>query len=426
MSNRRRLLLSTLALPLLPGLARASILQPSSGNQTRSLQSAISAAGEKGGVVQLGPGTFETSVLTIKNDVSIIGIPGATHLHAPAGGKIFSIRQAKSVTIQGISFSAVGEKGNILTAEGIPWLDVEDCTFAGGEAGMRVASCAGRIANNRFQFHDKIAVQSIDSRGFRISGNRISDIGNAGIQVWQSNAGEDGTIITENHISRIASKDGGNGQNGNGINVFKAGNVTVDNNRISDCAFSGIRNNSGPNGVITGNSISRCNEVALFVEFSHEGSVVADNLIETVAHGISIANSDVGGRLTQCTGNVIRNIKGVDPIGIPLGGGILADADIIIANNMIDKADLYGIRLGWGPYGRNMQAANNIMMDCRRGIEFSAVAKGPYIITDNIISGATEGAIVGMDHDKVITSDFGKGTEVAPDFAQIAGNVIRS
>ena len=426
MLTRRSLLLSAGGLPLFSISSRANVLQARDGDQTRELQRAIADADRRGGVVQLGPGRFETSVLTIKNDVSIIGVPGATHLHAPAGGKIFSIRQAKSVTIQGVSFSAVGEKGNILTAEGIPWLAIEDCSFAGGEAGMRVASCAGRIANNQFQFHEKIAIQSIDSKGFRITGNRISDIGNSGIQVWQTNAGEDGSLITENHISRIASKDGGNGQNGNGINVFKAGNVTVANNRISDCAFSGIRNNSGPNGVITGNSISRCNEVALFVEFSHEGSVVSDNMIETVAHGISIANSDVGGRLTQCTGNVIRNIKGVDPIGIPLGGGILADADIIIANNMIDKADLYGIRLGWGPYGRNMQAANNIMMECRRGIEFSAVAKGPYIISDNIISGATEGAIVGMDHDKVITSDFGKSTEAAPDFAQIAGNVIRS
>jgi uncharacterized secreted repeat protein (TIGR03808 family) len=325
-----------------------------------------------------------------------------------------------------LSLRAKGSQGNILSADGIERLVVQDCDFSGGEAGMRVATSGGRIGGNKFQFHEKIGVQSIDSKGFSISENRISDIGNCGIQVWQTNAGEDGSLVTENHISRVASKDGGDGQNGNGINIYKAGNVTVANNRISDCAFSGIRNNSGPNCVITGNSISRCNEVALFVEFNHEGSVVADNLIESVAHGISIVNLDVGGRLSQCTGNVIRNVKGVDPVGVPLGGGILVEADTVVANNLVDKADLYGIRLGWGPYGRNLQASNNILMDCRRGIEFSAVAKGPYIIANNIISGAKAGNIFGMDHDTTVTTDLMSPGAQIPAMVSMTGNMIRN
>ncbi len=123
--------------------------------------------------------------------------------------------------------------------------------------------------------------------------------------------------------------------------------------------------------------ISRCNEVALFVEFNHDGSVVADNIIDTAAHGIKIVNFDVGGRLSQCTGNVVRNMTGYDAEGLPLSGGILCDADVIVANNLVDVAKEFGIRLGWGPYGRNLQASNNTLMACKRGIEFSLGQRWP-------------------------------------------------
>jgi uncharacterized secreted repeat protein (TIGR03808 family) len=377
-------------------------------------------------VVHLGAGTFNVSVLTIKRNVTVIGAPGATKLFAPTGGKIFSIRLSTHVVLQGLGLAAKGTTGNILTAEGIERLIVEGCDFSGGEAGMRIASCGGRVVGNRFQFHEDVGLQSIDSKGISISGNRVSDVGNCGIQVWQTEPREDGSIITENHVSRIAAKSGGNGQNGNGINIFKAGNVTVSNNRITDCAFTGIRNNSGANSIISANSISRCNEVALFVEFNHDGSVVADNIIDTASQGIEIVNFDVGGRLSQCTGNVLRNLTGVDPEGLPLGGGILCDADVIVANNLVDVAKNYGIRLGWGPYGRNLQASNNTLIACRRGIEFSIAGEGPYNITNNIISGATLGAVVGMDHLQPVTTDLAVVGAKLPPNVNLSGNMIKN
>jgi uncharacterized secreted repeat protein (TIGR03808 family) len=426
MLSRRSFVLSAPTLPLFTLMVRADSLLPSGGDDTQRLQSKIDSAQKTGGVVQLGAGTFNVNTLTIHGDVSIIGTPGATRLVAAKRGGIFSIASSKQVVLQGLGLMVKGARGTALVAKGVDRLIVENCNISGGEAGMRINACGGSIVANQFQFHDDVGLQSIDSQDMHISGNRVSDIGNCGIQVWQTERREDGSIITENHISRIDVKGGGNGQNGNGINVFKAGNVTIANNRISDCAFTGIRNNSGENSIITGNSISRCNEVALFVEFNHDGSVVADNIIDTAAQGIEIVNWDVGGRLSQCTGNVCRNLTGVDPEGLPLGGGILCEADVIVANNLIDVAKNYGIRLGWGPYGRNLQASNNTIMGCSRGIEFSLAAPGPYIVTNNIISGAALGAIVGMDHREPITGDLAAVGAKLPPHASVAGNMVKS
>ena len=85
----------------------------------------------------------------------------------------------------------------------------------------------------------------------------MRDCGDNAILVWRSAVGEDGTIITANRIERITAKSGGSGQNGNGINVFRAGSVMVSNNRITDCAFSAIRSNSGSNCQMIGNSCAR-------------------------------------------------------------------------------------------------------------------------------------------------------------------------
>lgn len=425
MISRRAFTSSAITLPFFSLAARAEVVVAGSGDQTKAIQTAIVAAAKSGGAVQLGAGTFEVSVLTIKKNVTIQGVPGVTKLVAQQGGKIFSIRQSDHVVLQGLGLSAKGNTGNIVTAEGIERLIIQDCDFSGGEAAIRVASCGGRITGNRFQLHAKVAIQSIDSKGIMISGNRVQDIGNCGIQVMQTEPREDGSVISDNFVSRIAATEGGNGQNGLGISIVKAGSVVVANNRISDCAFSGIRNNAGANSIIQANSISRCNEIALVVEFNHSGSVVADNIIDTAAQGIEIVNFDAGGRLSQCTGNICRNLTNDYPQGQPLGGGILCDADVVVANNLVDVAKNYGICLGWATYGRSLQASNNTLIGCRRGIEFSLAGEGPYSITNNIISGATVGAIVGMDRLQPITTDLAAAGAKLPPNVNISGNMVK-
>jgi uncharacterized secreted repeat protein (TIGR03808 family) len=426
MLSRRTLISFPLAVPIMRLTARAESLQPQAGNDTQRLQQALDVAARGSGIVQLAGGTFETGTLEISTNVVLQGVPGSTVLKSSGGASIISAKSAKRVTIQGISFLAKGIKANLVTAEDVEWLTVSDCGFVGGAAGLRVMGCGGRIEGNRLRFHQQVGIHAFGSKGLTLAGNTISDIANNGIQVWGDGKAANPTIINGNFISRIATEDGGTGQNGNGINAYKSNNVIISNNHVTDCAFSAIRNNASDMCIITGNNIARCNEVAMYCEFEFYGGVVANNIIDTVSHGIAITNFLEGGRVAQCTGNVLRNLKGFNAEGLPAGGGIAVEAETIVANNVIENADIYGIALGWGRYGRNLVATSNILRECRDGIRFSAIGPGPYVISNNIIAGSSRSAIVGMDHDKPMTGDLSAAGAIVPEMARLSGNEIRS
>jgi uncharacterized secreted repeat protein (TIGR03808 family) len=98
--------------------------------------------------------------------------------------------------------------------------------------------------------------------------------------------GEDGSVVACNRIERIRADGGGTGQNGNGINAFRAGGVLVCGNRVSDCAYSAVRGNSSSDIQIIANSCTRLGEVALYAEFAFQGALIANNLVDTAAIGI--------------------------------------------------------------------------------------------------------------------------------------------
>ena len=138
--------------------------------------------------------------------------------------------------------------------------------------------------------------------------NSISECGNGGVLVWASSNQHDGSLVSGNSISQIRADGGGNGQNGNGVNVFKADGVIVADNHIDDCAFTAVRVNSTNDTLVRGNTCLRSGEVAIFSEFAFSGSVISDNIIDGAATGISITNLDSGGQLAVCSGNIVRNI----------------------------------------------------------------------------------------------------------------------
>lgn len=414
MELSRRKLLSGLTLAAVAGQWRPA-------RAAEDLQAAIDAAQQGDGVLRLGARSYESALLRITGALRIEGVPGRTRIVSISGGPVLEIAEAADVSLAGLIFAGTGagapRDGALVTARGISGLTVTDCDFGDTPlTALRLEGCSGRIVHNCFHDIGAAALFSLDARGLLIEGNDVADVGDNGIQVWASEPREDGTLVTGNRISRIAARSGGSGQNGNGINVFRAGNVTVSGNRISDCAFSAVRNNAGSGCQITGNSVSRMGEVAIYCEFGFEGAVVSGNQIETARHGISITNFNEGGRLAVCAGNVIRDAQ---------TGGISAEADTTVMGNVIEGARGNGITLGWGGYSRNLLASGNILRDCGRGIAFSlAAGAGPAMISGNRIDGSHGKSIVGMEHDTELTGDLGTGEVPLPLQRLIAGNFV--
>jgi uncharacterized secreted repeat protein (TIGR03808 family) len=240
-------------------------------DQTATLQVAADQAAQSGIPFFLPPGVYSTGKLQLKSGTHLKGVPGKSILRYRDGGALLGIEAAKDVSLDGLVLDGdgkpLGDGGALLVAIQSERLGVKDCRVVNAtEDGIVLRRVSGRIADCEIGDIRGSALFSEDAGGLEITGNHVRDCGDNGILVWRSTAGEDGTIVTGNRIERIAAKSGGSGQNGNGVNVFRAGSVLVSGNRIADCAFSAIRSNSGSNCQMLGNSCERLGEVALYAE----------------------------------------------------------------------------------------------------------------------------------------------------------------
>lgn len=391
-----------------------------------NLEAAIAKAN---GVVRLEAGRYVTSGLEISDSVQIVGVPGGTVILGSGAGPILSASTLSHLTLEGLTFDGSGQPEDLVKLSTIEHLSLRSCSFTGSQkTALSVTGCGGSISGNHFSSCGQAGIFAFDSSALDISGNTVEDMGNNGILVWTSEQKEDGSRVGNNLVRRIKANDGGSGENGNGIGVFRAGNVMVTGNRISDCEYSAVRNNSGRNCQIIGNSISRSQEISIYSEFAFDGAVISNNLIEDSVFGISITNFDVEGRLAVCANNLIRNVLGgMKPSGMRYGGGIAAEADTVITGNVIENAKDFGISMGFGAKTRNVTAQGNLIRNCGRGIIASVVeGAGPHYVMNNVVSGSTVAAISGYSYDKPTTGDLGlAGAEVPPALV-LSGNIVKT
>jgi uncharacterized secreted repeat protein (TIGR03808 family) len=253
----------------------------------------------------------------------------------------------------------------------------------------------------------------------------VFNCGNGGIRIWRDESGKDGSMVMGNHITEIYTRGGGSGQNGNGINVFRADNVIISDNAIDNCAFSAVRINSCNNTAIRGNTCTNSGEVAIYSEFAFSGSVIADNIVDGASGGISITNLDQGGRLAVCTGNIVRNIlphSVSNPNAVPFG--IYAEAETTISGNSVDTVPGVGIAAGTGEFLRNVGINGNVVSGAETGIAVSvADGAGAVQVTGNIVSGAGHG-IVGMRWDEIASDDLARDAGKYPHVV-VSGNTVR-
>lgn len=401
-------------------------------DQSTKLQRALNAAAKKGGMLHLPAGIYIARKLKISSGVAISGVPGLTRLvlGRPAD-YLLKVSHAANVTLSGIIFDGAnhrltsGNNASIVNVANTDSITIDQCRFQNSSAnGIALEACSGRLTNCTVTSCLTGGIFSLDARSFEIAHNSVSKIGDNGIMVWRSTKGEDGTLVHDNRIDKIFAKSGGNGQNGNGIGVYKANNVVVTGNRISNCEFSAVRDNQGDNIQITDNNCSHLNEVAIFVEFAFQGAVVSGNMIEKAGMGISITNFNEGGRLAVCANNVVRDMLGAISNPDTQAIGIAVEADTAVTGNVVENAKRAGIWLGWGKYLRDVSATGNIVRASDIGIAVSVVPGSKNtLIANNLVSGAVQ-AIAGMDHDKIVTGDLSQTTRKTPKGVMVTGNLV--
>src|SRR5690606_17008340 len=146
---------------------------------------------------------------------------------AAAGGSGAGAREAAG---DGLELAASGVDGRglgpvsgdrgLLEIPGGANITIRRCGFRDGAAnGIALTGAQVSIEDCAFSGLGHSALFSFDGRGVSMRGNRIADCANAGIRIWRSANGLEGSIITGNRIERIGWAGGGNGQNGNGVNV---------------------------------------------------------------------------------------------------------------------------------------------------------------------------------------------------------------
>jgi uncharacterized secreted repeat protein (TIGR03808 family) len=441
--DRRTFLLASAAALAVPVSARAAVLEGSgfglrpgaADDQTRAFQRAVDTAAGSRMPLSLAAGTYKVGEIRIPAGAQIMGVRGQTRLLFQGGTGCLVAPRADQVTLSGLVVDGQGKplpdrRGLISLHQGRS-VRVEDCEIAGStHHGLVLEGIEGLVRGNTIAGVAKAGLVALDSQGLTISQNTIRSAANNGILVWRSQAGDDGTIVEANRIEEIGARDGGSGQNGNAINVYRAGNVTVAGNRIRGAAFSAIRANGAANVSITGNNCASLGEVAIYIEFGFEGAVVANNIIDGAALGIVATNFNHGGRLANIHGNIIRNLVGRRPAGTDpndaSGIGIAAEADAAISSNIIEGAPTAGIWLGWGQYMRDLSVTANVIKGSPVGIAVSvAPGAGEALIAHNLVQGAIRGAVVGMEWKRAVTGDMTR--DGVGRFAQltVTGNRVR-
>ncbi|GEM_PF-91256 len=382
-------------------------------DQSQQLQQALEQAAQRGRALRLPPGEVVAGdvVLQTRAPVRIIGSV-ASRLTCRAGARhLLQVRGAPQVQLHGVHVDGrqqqPDDEAGLITLLDVADAQVAGCIIDGANGhGLRLERAGGVLAGNRIRNVAQSAVFALDCRSLQVTHNDIAECGNGGILVWQSAKRHDGALVAHNRIRRIRADAGGTGQNGNGVNVFRGAGVRVVENDIAECAYSAVRNNSGDDVLIARNLCRRLGEVAIFVEFSFVNAVVSGNLVDGAVSGISITNMKEGGRRAVVSGNIVRDL--VPKRGLPgeEGYGIAAEADTTIIGNVVERAAICGIALGWGPYLRNVVASGNVVRACPVGVAVSVVkGVGRAGVVGNMFE-QVKLAVAGFDHARRVTGEL--------------------
>ena len=404
-------------------------------DQGKVLQKILDNASKGNQAVFIEPGRYSISNVVLPKNTRLYGINGASVFDYAGGDHFIYCENADHIELEGLVLDGgllpLKEYANAaLRINDTKYVSVENCHITNSsQVGFELDRSAGRVARNRIDTAvGDAGFFGLENTGVTISENLVEECANAGIMIYRWSRGEDNTMVANNRVRLIAAVKGGTGPYGNGINTYQSDGVIVTDNHVSDCAFSTIRSNSCSNIQITNNTCLRAGETSIYSEFEFQGAMISGNIVDGAARGISIANLDKGGRLSVCSGNLVRNIHESIPYkddeGHIFGAGILAEADISITGNVVERTARFGVLLGWGNYLRNVIASNNMIRDTKTGFYVSVVeGTGDVSITNNIIARAEQG-IVGYRWNEAVSDDLTKNSTTRFSGLTIAGNQV--
>jgi uncharacterized secreted repeat protein (TIGR03808 family) len=441
--NRRSLLAGATALGLSAwaGAVRAQALDVSklgvtpnsTDDQSGPLQDALLKAAGDGMPLVLPAGNYICGNLQIPSSLELRGVPGATVLASVGAAPVARLSGSAKVTIAGIGFAAgaAGPEGGdhgLLEIDTSEEVSLVGCDFSGGAAnGITVRDAAVAISGCRFSGHGLAALAALESRGLTVSGNTIDRCGNGGILILAGTERHDGSRISGNVISRIGATGGGEGENGNGVRVIRCEGVIVTGNQFADCAFSAVRLGASRNVIVSQNLCRNSGDAAIAAVSGSSGTIVTDNIIEGAASGIWLEGSDKIGTTSVCSGNVVRSIRDhseVNPAARPIG--IFAETDTVVSGNTVEGIPGIGILAGSEARRRNVVVTDNVLRDVTTGIAVSVVAApvtGPVRIAGNVLGGPPEHGIVGLDADRIVSSDLAVEAAAYPGL-EVIGNSV--
>jgi len=417
---------------LLRGAARAAALSPflhawaraqtdSVAAATVRLQDAIVTAALAGRPCVLPKGVTRIYQIFLPEGAHLVGSPGGSTLQLAYDGPMIANRGPLDfVTLEGVTFDgagrAVSDAFGLLTFTDVGHVVMEQCEVRNSVHGLFQHRCGGKIRLCAFHDLTDTAIHNDHCRGFVIDANRIARCGNNGVHHWASKAfkGADGTRISNNTITDIHNRSGGEGLWGNGVRVAETGPVTIENNVIERCSYTAVRNTGGWSVVIADNRCRGFREKAMYAEFGFRDATFRNNAIHDCGAGIAATNY-VGpgdGDRALIVGNVVTGIKEDHPdkdFGPRMAwlAGILGEGNAHIEGNVVKGSPWMGVLAGFFQSRQNVTVEGNSLIDNQYGIGFATQdGVGPCAIRRNDIRGSKKAAIVAMFQERVISGDL--------------------
>jgi uncharacterized secreted repeat protein (TIGR03808 family) len=248
-----------------------------------------------------------------------------------------------------------------------------------------------------------------------IDANVIRRCGDNGVHHWSLNSKRhDGSRISNNTITDIANRSGGNGLFGNGVRVADCGPVSIENNVIERCAYTAVRNAGGWEIVVAENRCKSFGEKAMYAEFGFRDATFRNNVIEDCGAGISATNyiGPGNGAGALISGNVVSRLRPSHPdkdFGPRMGWlhGVHAEADARVIGNIVVGSPAVAILAGFFQARENVRVEANRLIDNAYAVGFATQGDpGPCEIVENDMRGSKKANIVAMFQERVVSGDL--------------------